>query len=67
MFLTLLPGSYFKRATGDHVVKASSASDWTKAMEEFPITVLVLTDDDSQDGTIQVLPAKPHSQPAICL
>jgi hypothetical protein len=57
--------SYFKRATGDHVVKATSASDWAKSMEEFPISVLVVTDDDSQDGTIQVTQL-PHHFPQCC-
>ena len=46
--------SYFKRATGDHVVTATSPSDWAKTIEEFPISVLFVTDDAAHSGIVQV-------------
>jgi hypothetical protein len=45
---------YFKRATGDHVVKTHSSSDWNKMTEEFPVSVLFITSDDSHDSIVQV-------------
>ncbi len=58
-----LSRSYFKRATGDHVIKAKSASDWTNAIEESSVTVLLVTDDDAHDGTVQVRPPPPTPPP----
>ena len=46
--------SYFKRATGDHVVTATSPSDWAKTIEEFPISVLFVTDGAAHSGIVQV-------------
>jgi hypothetical protein len=47
--------TYFKRATGDHVIKATSASDWQSNMEEFPVSVLFVAGDaEEQSNIVQV-------------
>ena len=47
--------TYFKRATGDHVIKATSASDWQSNLEEFPVSVLFVAGDaEEQSNIVQV-------------